>query len=1025
MSLRFLLPILLLPIAATAAPAPEGVTHLRTLDGIEEYTLESNGLRVLLMPMEDLPVATVMVTYAVGSRNEGPGTTGATHILEHMMFKGTEKFRTEDGTDYSSQMERIGARSNATTWFDRTNYFATLPSEHVPLAVEIEADRMRNLLIREADLASEMTVVRNEYERGENNPVRTLLKEIYGVAFLAHPYSHPTIGWLSDIEATSPEKLRAFYDTFYWPDNATLSVIGGFDRTETLRAIERYYGPIPRSPGGIPAVETTEPEQSGPRRVTIRRAGQLGVVATAYKAPEGTHADWAALSVVEQILAADKTGRLYRALEDPGLATATFTHAPMLRDPGLFLLAAYLAPETGHAEAEEVLRRVIEEVAAEGVTAEEVARAKSVLRAQTLYGRDGPYAIAGSLNEAIAMGDWTSYLLLPEMIGAVTADDVRTVAARYFREASSTTGWFVPEKTLAEGGPPATGAAAGPVHYRDPEASGEAPFPAAAVHFSRGLHETTVGPIRLVTLDLPVEGIVSFAGSLAAGDRFSPADNPMLAELTAAMLDKGTRARDRFELAAELEELGASIAFGTDAHSLVFSGRFLGPDAGQLVDLLAAQLRDPAFDPEVLESVRQRQLGALLHAADDTYYRANNAALRLAYPPGHPEYVPPLEELTAAVEGTDAAALRAFHEDVYGPASMILVFAGDVKGAGIEEAVRQAFGDWEGGRVYADDHPEPVEAGGTVGRVSLADKASIDFRMIQPTGLRRTDPDYLPFMTGNYILGGSHESRLPDEVREKRGLTYHIRTFHRGDLLTPGYWTVGGSFAPAALDEGLEVTRAVIRQWYEEGVSAEEVEAALLTLRGSYLVGLSTTAAVAGQVHSYLLRGLDAAYIDDYPERLAEVTADEVNRVIRQRFDPEAAVLALAGTLPGDPASDGEEGAVPAADAPAPREITVRLDTPDAGWRIVIESVHRTEKSLLVLSRLERADGMAAQVITTVSDRVTVPDASGLPVRHFITGKTWGWGDYPDITFIDSTKEIEATLARSEPVFRRTATNSD
>ena len=265
------------------------IEHVQTLDGIQEYRLTDNGMRVLLMPNDGLPVATVMVTYKVGSRDEVTGTTGATHILEHMMFKGTERFNSEQDSDYFSQMERIGARSNATTFFDRTNYYATLPSEYVPLAIELEADRMRNLLIHEEDLRSEMTVVRNEYERGENNPMRTLIKEIYASAFIAHPYSHPTIGWLSDIEGTSVEKLRKFYNTYYWPENAVLTVIGGFDPEETLAAIEEFYGSIPNAPNSIPVVETVEPKQLGPRRLVIERAGQVGIVMVAFKAPQGSH----------------------------------------------------------------------------------------------------------------------------------------------------------------------------------------------------------------------------------------------------------------------------------------------------------------------------------------------------------------------------------------------------------------------------------------------------------------------------------------------------------------------------------------------------------------------------------------------------------------------------------------------------------------------------------------------------------------------------------------------------------------
>ncbi|MEZ7843646.1 MAG: pitrilysin family protein, partial [Opitutales bacterium] len=449
---------------------PQGIEHIQTLDGIQEYRLSENGLRVLLMPNPGLPVATVMVTYQVGARNEVAGTTGATHILEHMMFKGTDRFNSSDGSDYSSQMERIGARSNATTYFDRTNYYATLPSEYVAHTIELEADRMRNLRIREADLASEMTVVRNEYERGENSPVSTLIKEIYSAAFVAHPYTHPTIGWRSDIESTTPEKLRAFYDDFYWPENAVLTVIGGFDIDATLEAVQQFYGAVPKAPHTIPVVETIEPKQLGPRRLIIERSGQVGVVMTAFKAPAGAHEDWAALSLIEQIVGADKTGRLYRALEDQGKASSTFTYAPQLRDPSLFTLGAYLTAEATHEETEAIILNEIKKLIGGGVTVDELARAKSVIQANTVYGRDGPYAIADQINEAIAMGDWTNYVNLPKAIQNVTAKEIKRVAAKYFIRNHSTTGWFVPQQssTVAH----LSHSAHGPHYFRDPAVFG-------------------------------------------------------------------------------------------------------------------------------------------------------------------------------------------------------------------------------------------------------------------------------------------------------------------------------------------------------------------------------------------------------------------------------------------------------------------------------------------------------------------------------------------------------------------------
>jgi zinc protease len=1025
--MKFLrLPLLVLATTLTgfANELPEGVEHVQTCGHVEEYRLSSNGMGILLMPNEVLPVATVMVTYKVGSRNEVAGTTGATHILEHMMFKGTPRFNSEDGTegdDYSTQMERIGARSNATTWFDRTNYYATLPSQYVPMTIKLEADRMRNLRIREEDLNSEMTVVRNEYERGENSPVRTLIKELFATAYMAHPYSHPTIGWRSDIESTSVEKLREFYDTYYWPENAYITIIGGFEKAATLAAIAEHYGAVPAAPRAIPAVETSEPEQTGPRRVTIRRAGQTGVVMIAFKVPEGTHDDWAALSLLQQILGADKTGRLYRSLEDKGKANATFTFGPLLRDPGLFIFGAYLTPDATHEEVETIILDEIETLINGGVSADELARAKSVIEASTFYDRDGPYRIADEINEAIAMGDWTAYVNLPQAIQSVSPEDLKKAAAEYFVADTSTTGWFIPEivNTLTA----SRDSMPGPNFFRDPEIyetfSHEATngTPAAAsseavVDFSSRMQRADIGPIELIAIDMPIEGVVSFVGSMAAGDSLSPLDRPMLASLTASMLDKGTTGADRFEIAEQLDTLGAAIHFSSDSQTLGFSGKFLRTDAGPVMELLADQLRNPTFNPDVFETLKIRQKAGLLQAIDNPDYRAGALLSRLLYPETHINFSTPIDTLLEDLEATSVEELKAFHFAHYGTESMRLIFVGDIDFEQLRAAVGNAFEDWSGGQAYPELETEQLENRPLSERIYIEDKTSVAVRLAYNTELQRTDDDYLPFMLGNYILGGSFHSRLMTEIRKNQGLTYDIRSRHQGDIVTPGNWLLSASFAPSMLSQGLEATREVLTQWYDEGVTDEEVARAIETLNGAYLVGLSTTAAVAGQLSSFMRRGFDPEYIDQYPMRLRKISTEQVNTAIRRYFDPEALIEVAAGSLAKSETTKIAEAVT--------TPITIRLDAPNAAWRIQIEAIYQTKENIVVISRLDRGDAMAAQVISTVSDTVEIDSASAeLPVKHYVIGKTWDWGDTGEYTRIDGMEAIHKSVDQAEILFSR------
>ena len=429
---------------------------VRAVGGIEEYRHVRNGLTVLLMPEAAAPVAAFQVTYRVGSRNEGAGLTGATHLLEHLMFKGSERFNRDLGTSVFQTLQSVGGQINATTWYDRTNYYAVLPSEHLERAVEIEADRMRGARVRDEDLASERTVVLNELDRGENDALRKLLHNVYAAAYHAHPYGHPVIGWRSDVETVTADGLRHFYDTYYWPENATASVAGWFDRREALDLVDRHFGAIPSGPDAdadapeplvhraLDEAVTREPEQRGERRVVVRQAGELGAVLLAYKAPPGLDADADALDVLVQALSHGKSARLYRRLTDRSLTTSASAFFPRLRDPGLVIAYALLAPDVDHEAVEAEIRAVFSEVARDGLTDDELARARRQVVADEAYERDGPMSLVSQVNEAIAVGDWTLFATYRDRIEAVTLADVQRAAARVVHDDGLTVGWYVP-----------------------------------------------------------------------------------------------------------------------------------------------------------------------------------------------------------------------------------------------------------------------------------------------------------------------------------------------------------------------------------------------------------------------------------------------------------------------------------------------------------------------------------------------------------------------------------------------------
>jgi zinc protease len=443
-----LLPLALLLVARAAPAAPAsvpGFTFVQSAGGIDEYSLDANGLQVLVKPDHSAPVASFNVTYHVGSRNEVTGTTGSTHLLEHMMFKGSEHFNDPAGNGIKQYLGARGASFNATTSFDRTNYFATLGAKDLEGYVAIEADRMRGLWLHDADKQSEMTVVRNEYERGKNDPNRLLHEDVQATAFMAYPYHHPVIGWKSDIEKVSVAELRAFYDTFYWPNNATVTVVGDIEPAAALTLVLKYYGGLAKSPHPIPEVTTEEPAQTGARRVIDDSPGKVGAVLIAYKVPGALNPDIPALDVLGDVLYSGKNSRLYRALIDKNLALRAGAGVESLRAAGLFILSASVTPGVTHDTVEKVLLEELDKIKTGGVTGDEVLQVIHQHRAAQAYERDGTASVVAHLSEWIGVGDWTQYVRYEDKVAKVTPADVQRVANQYLDHRQSTTGWYVPE----------------------------------------------------------------------------------------------------------------------------------------------------------------------------------------------------------------------------------------------------------------------------------------------------------------------------------------------------------------------------------------------------------------------------------------------------------------------------------------------------------------------------------------------------------------------------------------------------
>jgi zinc protease len=889
---------------------PDGVVFVAEAGGIEEYRL-ANGMKVLLSEQRAAPVVAFMVLYHVGSRNEAVGYTGATHLLEHMLFKGTPTFNARRGTAIATVLHRIGAVFNATTWFDRTNYYAAVPREHVEVVMQLEADRMRNALIRDEDREQERIVVRNELERGENDPLNVLEIHTWATAFREHPYHHPTIGWRSDVENVPTERLREFYHTFYWPNNATAIVVGDFDREQVFRGLERYFGAIPPAPHPIPEVYTVEPPQEGERRFVIRRAGEVGALMLGYHTPEAKHPDIYPLAVVARLLAGGVTTRLYQRLVDGELAISVRAFASHLRDPGLFEITAVLRPGVEHALLERAIREEIARLQDEPVGEAELERAKNKIEAETFYARDGALQFAFALGEAEASADWRWFIEYVPNVRRVTASDVQRVARTYFHEDNLTVGWFVPKRASAEG---AAGIAEGaslhrPAFFRSgvPEASAGSggaqlgrPFAERTVSF------TLPNGVRGLILENRANPTVEVRAALFAGRVFEPVERPELAAVTASMVMRGTKRRSKLEMAAWLEDVGAEMHVGANRFLATASATSLSQDVGRVLEALAEVLREPAFPEQELEKLKAQMIGQIRRSQEHTGVRAFERFSQLIYDRSSPFYERPASERVASIEAMSVEDVGRFHRARYGPRHLVLVVVGDVVASEIAERIREHFGDWapeaaEDPRVLWAQMPRaPLPEAPLRDVVYMPDKANVDIVLGHAGRLRRTDPDYMAAIIGNAALGYSTlSSRLGVRVRDQEGLTYGIISRFFEPSFLDGPWAVSVTVNPANVERALASARDVLARYVDEGITPQELDDEKSAFVGSFLVGLGTNGGIAAQLLLAEVFGFGPAYLDQLPEQVRALTREEVNAAIRAHLHPERLITVIAGEYRG------------------------------------------------------------------------------------------------------------------------------
>lgn len=884
--------------AREPAALPPGLTAVTTVEGIREYRL-ANGLQILLVPDASKPTTTVNMTYRVGSRHENYGETGMAHLLEHLLFKGSPKH-----PNVWAEFSRRGLRANGSTWLDRTNYFASFSAsdENLEWYLRWQADAMVNSFISAEHLASEMTVVRNEMEMGENSPGRVLLQKGLATMYQWHNYGKSTIGARSDVENVEIERLRHFYRSYYQPDNATLIVAGRFDPERTLAWIADAFGAIPKPERSLPPLYTLDPVQDGERAVTVRRVGGVPLVYALYHMPAGAHPDFAAVALLDLIMADVPAGRLHRRLVDAGLAAGVFAFSQALADPGFAAYGAQLAPEQNLGRAREALLEELEGIARRPVTTEEVERARRKwLKEWDLEFAD-PERVGVALSEAIAAGDWRLFFLVRDRVRTVTPTDVQRVAEQRLLASNRTLAQYVPTATPVRAPPPARVDVTSMLKdYRgDPGVGDAEPFDATPANIeARTVRFTLPGGLQAALLPKSTRGgVVTARLDLRFGTLQTLRGQEIAGEMVAALLDKGTKQRSRQALHDELDRLRSDVQFSGDERGVTAWITSRRAQLPQVIALVAEMLREPAFAPQAFEEVRRQRLTALEAASKEPGALLDNEIARRLnpYPVGDVRRVLSFAEQRAALQRVSLDQVRAFHRQFYGATHAQFAAVGDFSTEEAKQALRRAFEGWASAAPYERiERPYRAVPGERL-RVSTPDKQNAVLRISQPWQVKELDPEYPALLLANYLFGLGGDSRLWARIREAEGLSYDVHSAIQWNPWQPNStWSVRAIFAPQNRAKVEAAIREEIDRVLKDGFSAEELERGRRGYLSFRQLSRAQDANLASALAENLYLGrtfLVSQHIDD---ALARVTLDEVHAALRRHLQPERFVIGVAG----------------------------------------------------------------------------------------------------------------------------------
>ncbi|MDE3173408.1 MAG: insulinase family protein [Gemmatimonadota bacterium] len=889
------------PPLAAQQPSLPGIVRDASVEGITAYHLPSNGLTVLFYPDQTKPQTLVNVTYLVGSREEGPGELGMAHLLEHLMVKGTP-----DHPDIAKELESRGVQYNASTSFDRTNYFELFSAADSMLdwALKMEADRMVHSRIAKADLDAEMTVVRNEFESGENNPTLVTIKRVLGSAYLFHPYGRLPIGDRSDIEHVPIERLQAFYRRYYQPDNAVLMIAGKFDTTRALLMVRKYFGAVARPTRVLEPVYTVEPTQDGEREVWVRRVGAEQDIAAFYHTPAGSSPDDAAIDVLEHVLTDAPSGRLYRALVETRKAASVGVLPLELHDPGGMMFIATLKKEDTLAVARAAMLDALRQISTtEPPTAAEVDRAKGAIASHYALALANTAGIGLALSDWMGVGDWRLFFLHRDEVKKVTPADVQRVAAAYLKPSNRTLGFFVPtdHPDRAEI-PPAPDVARLVAGYRGEAVTeaGEAFDPSPANILAHTAQFTTraglsVALVAKKTRNASVNAVIT----LRFGSERTLQHRGDAVQVAGSMLMRGTTLHTRQQLTDLLNTLKSRMTAGGSGPFVTVSIQSTRENLPAVLSLADEVLRHPSFDSTEFSALVDEMVAQFeSQSKEPTTLAFLGLQRRLTpYPEGDPRYVGTVAEDIATLKTMKLADVRKAYDDFFGAGAGQIAVVGDFDTTAVRAQLDTMFAGWKSRSPYTPMVNRLFAVTASRDTIDTPDKANAMFVAGTAFPMSDHDPDYAAMSLANYMLGGGAlTSRLTERIRVKDGLSYATQSVFAADPRVEAAQLI--ALAIHAPQNGPRVIADffdVIDSTRAAGFTADELAKAKTGLEQLHRLARSSDAALANQLTADMLLGRTIQFQADEDARLQQTTLDQVNAAFRKYVDPSRFAVVWAG----------------------------------------------------------------------------------------------------------------------------------